>query len=133
MTLMMEIECGTYQAQKFEIDLDSYAQLRPVNVDSKDHKAAYDLLRDTLNDITFADDGCRNEDAVNSLIALHVLGYDVETWMANFLDDMESRTALFHLCDISRFEEHVDRVLPYLEKWGPEGHEADALGYAITD
>ena len=91
------------------------------------------MLRSTLNDRTFADDGCRNEDAVNSLIAVHVLGYDAEEWMKNFLNDMEDRTGLFHSIDIERFEEHVERVLPYLSKWGPEGNREAALGYAITD
>ena len=131
MSLKMEIECGTYKPQKLEIDLDDYSKVRNVNVSPKEHKKAYDLLRSTLNDVTFADDGYRNEDAVNSLIALHVLGYDAEEWMANFLSDMESRTYLFHSVDIEKFEEHVDRVLPYLETWGPEGHESRALLFAI--
>ena len=136
MAQKMEIECGTWNPQKFEIDLDGYALLRPDvlrSVSPEEQKEAYALLHVTLDDVTFADDGCRNEDAVNSLIAVHVLGYDAEEWMESFLADMESRPELFHSCDIGRFEEHVERVLPYLEKWGPEGHEADALGYAITD
>ena len=131
--LIMQIECGTFRAQQFDIDLDEYGirsispELNPVK-----QKSAYDLLRSTLNDYTFADDGYRNDDAVNSLIAVHVLGYDAEEWMKNFLNDMEGRTELFHSIDIERFEEHVERVLPYLSKWGPEGNREAALGYAIT-
>lgn len=131
MTLMMEIKCGTLRAKKFEINLDHYGIRDEKVVYGPDQKVAYDLLRSTLNDVTFADDHCRNEDAVNSLIALHVLGYDAEEWMKYFLGDMESRPALFHSCDIEKFREHVDRVVPYLDHWGPEEDKKAALGYVI--
>ena len=131
MTLKMEIECGTLMPKKFEIDLDEYSKVHAVDVSPEYRKKAYDLLHATLNEVTFADDGHRNNDAVNSLIALHVLGYNAGEWMENFLIDMEGRPNLFYSIDISEFENHIMRVLPYLEKWGPEGNEARALQFAL--
>lgn len=128
--LSMEVRFGTMIPQKIVLDLDEYGKRKKEPYDNW-HSRAYQLLRVTLNDTTFMDDGCRNDDAVNSLIALHVLGYNAEEWMENFLSDMRARRDLFHSCDINRFEDHVERVVPYLDSWGPENCRHHALLYKI--
>lgn len=128
MTIMMEVECGTMDVEKFQFDLDRYGECN-CKVDSRQHKEAYDLLRKTMDDRTFIDDGHRNDDAVNGCIALHVMGYDPQTWFTNFFTDHEDR---FWNCDIEKFEDHVERVCKYIDAWGPEGHEGQALLYALN-
>ena len=128
--LMMEIECGTKVPEKFEIDLDRYDN-RYGSVSPEDHKRAYDLLRKTMNDWSFAEDGNRNTCAVNGCIALFVLGYDPETWFENFCDEQEDKTHRWFASDLWKFMEHVKRVNPYVYKWGPAGNEARALDFAI--
>lgn len=128
--LSMKVRFGTMVPQNIELDLDEYGKRKEGPYD-RWHDKAYQLLHATLNDTTFMDDGCRNDDAVNSLIALHVLGYNAEDWMENFLSDMRARPSLFHVCDINKFEDHVERVLPYLEKWGPENNRYHAMLYKI--
>lgn len=126
----MEIECGTYKVTKFEIEVDNYAAKFVTEFDPEKYKQAFDLLRNTMDDYTFIDDGCRNEDAVNSCIALHVLGYDPEEWFENFFES-ENQDNKFLEYDINKFMEHVERVCGYLHRWGPQGHETNALNYAI--
>lgn len=130
--LSMKVRFGTMVPQNIELDLDEYGKRKQEHYDSWHDSwniKAYQLLHTTLNDTTFMDDGCRNDDAVNSLIALHVLGYNAEEWMENFLSDMRARPSLFYVCDINAFENHVERVLPYLEKWGPENNRYHAMLY----
>lgn len=138
MGVKMEIECGTMKLTKFEIDLDDYGTNTCGTKNPVKRKQAYDLLRDTMNDETFIDDHCRNEDAVNSCIALHVMGYYPPEWFENFLEYNDEK---FFDCDIEKFLDHVYRVCGhgkehrfdpnYLLRWGPEGHEENALNYTI--
>lgn len=127
----MTVYCGTCTPTEFKIDIDSYAEAVPTNVDKTAWRKAIDLLKCTMFDDTFADDGCRNEDAVNACIALHVLGFDPEVWFENFFD-ANNQDKKFFETDISKFMEHVERVNHYVGKWGPVGNESAALDYAIN-
>ena len=131
MGLKMEITCGTRKPCKFEIDLDEYGDKVETNVSPEERKRAFDLLRTTMNDDTFADDHFRNDDAVNGCIALHVLGYDAENWFATFCGKQENDVEQWFSSDLIKFMEHVERVSKYLFRWGPEGDRGAALGYAI--
>ena len=102
-----------------------------TNIDGETQQKAIDLLKCTMFDDTFADNGCRNEDAVNACIALHVLGFDPEVWFENFFERNNQDHKFFDR-DIEMFMEHVIRVNHYVSKWGPEGKEGAALGYAIN-
>lgn len=126
----MKIECGTCTLTEFEIDIRNYGMISARDIDEDDAKKAFDLLHETMNDDTFIDDGYRNNDAVNSCIALHVLGYDPEEWFNNFFD-LENQDSKFFDADIVKFMEHVERVCEYVHRWGPEGHEERALEFAI--
>lgn len=131
MGLKMEITCGTWKPRKFEIDLDKYGDKVETNVSPEERKRAFDLLRATMNDDTFADDHFRNDDAVNGCIALHVLGYDAKDWFAAFCKEQKIDVEQWFTSDLSQFMEHVERVSKYLFRWGPEGDRGAALGYAI--
>ena len=138
MGLKMEITCGTRKPRKFEIDLDKYSDKVETNVSPEERKRAFDLLRATMNDKTFADDHFRNDDAVNGCIALHVLGYDAECWFAAFCNEQKDNDeqrfesiSQWWKPDLIKFMEHVERVSKYLFRWGPEGNRGAALGYAI--
>ena len=135
--LMMRVWFGTYNPDSVMLDLDDYGDRKIIYYPKDYRKQAYELLLKTLDDGNFADDGNRNTNAVNSLIALHVLGYDAESWMKKFIDKLEEMKRpsdskdMFWTRDLNKFRKHVERVLPYLEKWGPEGREYEALDYAI--
>lgn len=70
--------------------------------------------------------GHRNDDCVNAMIALHVLGIDEEGWFECWSEKFEWDETLKKLVS-----EHRDRIRPYLESWGPAGAEGDALNYII--
>ena len=134
MTKIM-IECGTKQAVKFEIDIDNYGLKEARTITPEEEQRALALLQVTMDDYTFADDGYRNEDAVNSCIALHVLGFDPAEWFENFFDqengDQKYSDKKFFGSDVEKFMEHVERVCKYLLRWGPDGSEGNALKYSI--
>ena len=138
MDMKMEVTCGTRRLTKFEVDLDDCGFRRDrSHVDDRDIEAAFDLLRETMDDLLFADDGCRNKCAVNGCIALHVLGYNPARWFRNFFDIYNADMKFFN-SDKGKFMEHVHRVCGddsystnYLLRWGPEGDEGKALGYSI--
>ena len=127
MTIMMEIECGTKHRTKFQIDLDKYGEC-DCKVDLCTYKEAFDLLRRTMDDPTFIDDGHRNDDAVNGCIALHVMGYDPQSWFNDFFDANDDKFLEYDIC---KFEDHVKRVCGYLDVWGPAGAEYEALAFAL--
>lgn len=135
---LMEVEFGTENYGKVLFEVDDYGTAMTVGSSVEERKKAYDLLRVTMNDQTFIDDHYRNEDAVNSCIALHVLGYDPCEWFDNFFDDRGVREKFFD-CDIEKFMDHVHRICGYgkgydtnyLLRWGPVVNEGAALGYAI--
>lgn len=135
---LMEVEFGTKDYGKVQFEIDGYGSKSPFGANVVEKKIAYDLLRDTMNDRTFIDDNCRNNDAVNSCIALHVLGFDPVEWFGNFFDD-EKIGSRFLSIDVDLFMEHVHRICGYgsqwdtnyLLRWGPAGNEGAALGYAL--
>jgi hypothetical protein len=129
---MMTVCCGTYRAEEFEIDLDSYVKPKPTDASLDELDKAYDLLKKTMGNSTFANDGNRNNSAVNGCIALHVMGYDAVAWFNAFCEDQKiNHLKRWYLVDLDLFMEHVERVGKYLSKWGPEGNEGAALNYTV--
>lgn len=128
----IEVCCGTRRSEIFSIDLDSYAGKAKHNgvVNAASQQAALEMLKDIM-DQYFAKDHYRNRSAVNSCIALHVLGYDALEWLKAFCAEQEAVDGRWFNSDLDKFMEHVECVVPYLEKWGPEGHVANALGFAL--
>ena len=131
MSVPMEVFCGTKKAEAFEIDLDSYDRFISSEATDEQMSEAFQLLRDTMSDSSFADDGNRNNSAVNACIALHVMGYDAYAWLENFCAEQGKIHNRWFQSDLDKFMEHVDRVTPYLSGWGPQGDEGNALKYAI--
>lgn len=134
---LMEVEFGTKEYGKVLFEVDDYDIAITVGSSNGEKIRAYNILRVTMNDPTFIGDGHRNDDAVNSCIALHVLGFDPIAWFKNFFDD-SSIESLFYHCDIVEFMDHVNRICGaaapyqnYLYRWGPAGDEGAALGYVI--
>lgn len=127
----IEVRCGTRYPETFTIDLNKYDEARPTDADDATWYRALNLLISTMNDPTFADDGCRNNDAVNGCIALYVMGYDAETWFENFCAEQGVIERRWYQHDLDKFMEHVERVAPYLRSWGPRDHESEALQYII--
>lgn len=126
----MKVYCGTNRPVDFEIDIEDYGSLVPTDADAVIRDKAITLLQSTMFDDTFADDGCRNDDAVNACIALHVLGFDPEVWFENFFA-VNNKDGKFFETDINKFMEHVERVNHYVGIWGPVGSESDALAFAL--
>lgn len=140
MGMKMTIDCGTYRHQEFTIDLDDYGEKEDRSyIDPRYEDASFALLFATMNDVSFADDGCRNEDAVNGCIALHVLGYDAEAWFENFCAEQGANNTQWFQSDLDKFMDHVKRICGkgsgsytnYLHRWGPKGLEERALDYSI--
>lgn len=117
--------------QAFKVDPDDYGIRKPRESTSlHDLGIACEMLEHVLcTGIDFAASGHRNDQAVNACIALHVMGYDPEEWLGNFLDDHGWRLASRYAC--FAFMNHVRRIAPYCEKWGPEKEEHEALNFAI--
>lgn len=71
--------------------------------------------------------GRRNKDAVNLCVALHVLGCrEPIVWLAQLKD--------YHVisnADLWALSKHVDRVSPYLIRWGKEDDMGTALYYIL--
>lgn len=128
MSFIIDVYCGTRNLRHASIDLGDYAPSTKTGASNEEIEDALGLLKATMHDPSFIDDGCRNEDAVNGCIALHVLGYDPVVWFDNFFDDPQFD---FFDSDIQKFEEHVERVAPYCPAWGPKGEEGRALVYSI--
>lgn len=131
MGLKMQIFCGTWHPRKIEIDLDDYGDKVETNVSPEEYTRAFDLLRATMDDTTFADDHFRNDDAVDGCIALHVLGYDAKDWFGAFCEEQKGNASQWFIGDLVKFMEHVERVSGYLSSWGPENNRGAALNYAI--
>lgn len=126
--ITMKVHYGTKCAQSSEINLNEYGESN-FNMDENWLKG-YNLLCELMNDVAFADNGHRNHDAVNGCIALHVMGYDADEWFNNWCNAQLHEESFFRR-DLFTFMDHVNRVVPYLEKWGPAGHREDALNYII--
>ena len=127
----IKVSCGTHIVRSFDFDLDEFCEAIPTGATEDEVECAIELLKETMDDPTFADDHCRNEDAVNICIALHVLGYDAVAWLDGFWERYAKPSDVFWDSDWDRFEEHYNRVSGYLSKWGPDGNEGNALNYTI--
>lgn len=126
--MSIKVRCGTRTCYDIIIDVESYAPLLSAGVDQEDKLTALGILKQEMDTPRFAASGYRNNQAVNCGIALHVLGYDPETWFENFFEEFGS---MFEPLDISAFEEHLDRICPYLDSWGPAGSEEYAFAYTL--
>jgi len=90
-----------------------------------------DKLLYWLNTDFFGDDRCfkvgrRNDDAVDFCIISWCLGYNPV--------DKFNELAAQHKWDESQYDvarEHIDRIVPYLSKWGTKG-TIEAMDYAIN-
>ena len=127
----LKVSNGTRHVEYEEFDLDRYGKAVPTDADDFTWRKAFRLLEATMDDPTFADDGHRNNDAVNGCIALHVMGYEAEAWFENWCAEQRlSKTKWFEE-DLDKFMEQVERVAPYLMKWGPRTEESQALTFII--
>lgn len=124
----IKVRCGTRDCCDIVIDVTEYAPLLSVGAGQEDKLDALGILRQEIDTPRFAAPGYRNNQAVNCSIALHVLGYNPETWFENFFEEFG---LMFKEQDVSAFMEHLDRVCPYLSTWGPAGSEEYALAYAL--
>lgn len=125
----IKVACGTRKCTEMEVDLDEYGhRYKTTSIDEGQKRAALKLLKETMDTETFIRSGYRNDDAVNACIALHVLGYDPGPWLEAFLSVNAEK---FYDNDVELFMDHVERVIPYLCEWGPEGIEGNALYYRI--
>ena len=107
------------------LDLDNPMKETSASIDELEE--AYDLLQHHTSNPSLAKPGHRNDDAVNICIACRVLGLDPENWIASLCTEAHITDP-----DLSLWLEHVERVLPYLGDWGPNGDEGQALIYAIN-
>ena len=90
---------------------------------------AENLLEGLIANPMFMRAGRRNDDAVNLCICTHVLGYgDADKWFLDFIDENHGR---FTPDEIYKALDHIKRVMPYLEAWGPNDNEGEALAYAL--
>ena len=124
-----KIEVGSRRHNEIEIDMESLGKHVDTSATEDEKVKALGYLTDELCSIFFTASGHRNDQAVNTCISLHVLGYDPIEWFDNFFERVPDKT--FYDWDISEFKEHVKRVSDYLWAWGPPGSEAAALGYRL--
>lgn len=101
-------------------------EIKKTFATEEEREIAQNILIDIEDDECSFTTGRRNDDAVNTLIALHVLGGDID----EYIDDLLTAR---HASSVERklVAEHVARIKPYLELWGPAGAEADALDYTL--
>lgn len=91
---------------------------------------AEEIIQRLTSDPLFMKPGRRNDDAVDLCIALRVLGHpDPLSWFQEFVKENDGR---FSYSDLARGEEHIERIAPYAESWGPIGNEGEALDYCIN-
>lgn len=128
---ILKVFVGTRHPEEVAFFMDDYATCKTRNCSDVEELTARNILKNILTQgKSFANDGHRNNDAVNLCIALHVLGYDPEEWISNFTNDGIIKP-LFYECDLIKFMEHVERVCGYIHQWGPAGNEQQALKYAL--
>lgn len=122
----------------FTLDMDGLVKFGDIDMEDADAKRAVRIIMSICSDGKAFGAGRRNHDAVDIMCALHALGVsddDIVEWIDEFLD----RTSDFkgHYGESYRNRrdctlEHVNRILPYLEDWGPEGREKEAMNYTIS-
>lgn len=99
-----------------------------VECDEDDIQWAIDVLNDALSRSYFTTPGTRNDSAVDTSIALHVLGcLDTIKWF----DEFFLNNPWFEERNVSAFRHHLQRVEPYLEEWGGYGNEGGATVFTI--
>lgn len=116
---------GTDTIISFEID-------EPEEVDRDSLKEACEALSTELCYRKLAQPGTRNETAVNMLCAMRVIypGCD-EDWYVDKAEEFLRNLCMINERNLEAMREHLERVAPYLEYWGPDGSEEDALDYRI--
>lgn len=125
----IEVECGTALLKDVSFKVSDYGKFDATSASVAAQSMALSLLMSTMDDPDFADDGCRNNGAVNLSIALHVLGCESpEKWLREFFKAHEDQ---FHIMDMDLMIEHMQRVGDYLWKWGPVGDEGSAIKYIL--
>ena len=90
----------------------------------QDTKKAQAILDELVADEMFMWSGRRNDDAVDVCICCRVLGIDPVDWFnALYRKDADRFSNEQRL----RALEHIERIEPYAEGWGPEGNEGAAF------
>lgn len=125
----IEVECGTALLKDISFKVSDYGHFIGTGASETAQNLALTLIKTTMDDPDFADDGCRNNGAVNLSIGLHVLGcQSPEKWLRDFF---EAHGEQFHTMDMDLMIEHMQRVGDYLLKWGPIGDEGAAFRYML--
>ena len=94
-----------------------------------DYEEAMDIANSLINDPNFMKAGQRNDNAVNLCIVCRVLGWDEpDKWFLKFAEQHRNQ---FTPDEIYKALDHIKRVMPYAEAWGPEGNEGEALKYTL--
>lgn len=83
------------------------------------------IEKDFFENTKAFDDGRRNDDAVDFSIICHCLGVDPMDKFRELARHQEWTATRLLLT-----QEHMERVEPYLDKWGEEG-TMEAMAYAI--
>lgn len=111
------IQDYAYQDWKYEVECEQ-----------DDIDWAIATLNDALSRSYFTTPGTRNDSAVDTSIALHMLGcMDTIKWF----DEFFRNNPWFEERNVNAFRHHLQRVEPYLEEWGGYGNEGNASNYAI--
>lgn len=125
----IEVECGTELLKDVSFKVSDYGKFDETRASEAAQNLALTLIETTMDDPDFADDGYRNNGAVNLSIGLHVLGCkSPEQWLREFFEEHGEQ---FHTMDIDLMIEHMQRVGDYLWTWGPSGDEGAALKYML--
>lgn len=125
----IDVECGTALLKDISFKVSDYGKFDATSASETAQNLALTLIKTTMDDPDFADDGCRNNGAVNLSIGLHVLGcQSPEKWLRDFF---EAHGEQFHTMDMDLMIEHMQRVGDYLLKWGPVGDEGAAFRYML--
>lgn len=126
----IEVECGTALLKDISFKVSDYGKFGATSASETAQDLALTLVKTTMDDPDFADDGCRNNGAVNLSIGLHVLGCkSPEKWLRDFF---EAHGNQFRTIDMDLMIEHMQRVGDYLWTWGPVGDEGAAFRYMLN-
>lgn len=123
----------TRERQRHILDVRDYGNWKDeasLGGDDNDRQWALDILSDIFSAGYFTTSGTRNDNAVDACCALHLLGCkDPDVWFYGFFKDFGELG--FKATAINIFLDHVLRVIPYLDEWGPEGYEMLVENYTI--
>lgn len=109
----------------------SFEVEKPEDIDEDMFEEACNALTAELRYTRLAQPGTRNETAVNMLCAMRVIypGQEADWYVDKAEELLGMCTVIAH--NIAMMREHFERVAPYLDSWGPDGSEEDALDYMI--